>query len=140
MARPSSGAPAGASVCAVPSTTVVFDPADLYCGNSFDNVPIFVWMALWPLLLVAAVLYFKGEHDQPIRYRVPSPKVPESKEILQKPSIKVRVVLPRQEMDTAAHQSLTGLRRQRNPMLCPSHRPIPRIHQPLNPGCHRPSC
>lgn len=88
-----------------PSAAMVFGPADMYCGNSFDNVPIFVWMALWPLLLVAAVLYFKGEHDQPIRYRVPSPKVPSSKEILQKPSIKVRVVLARLEMDATAHQS-----------------------------------
>lgn len=52
-------------------------------------------MALWPLLLIAILLYFKGEHDQPIRYRVPSPKVPEPKEFLQKPSIKVRVMWSR---------------------------------------------
>lgn len=69
--------------------------ADLCCGDSFDNVPVFAWMALWPLLLIAVVLYFKGEHDQPIRYRVPSPKVPEPKEFLQKPSIKVRVMWSR---------------------------------------------
>lgn len=73
---------------------MVVDPADITCGNSFDNVPIFVWMVLSPLLLIAVIFYFKGEHDQPIRYRVPSPKVPEPKEILKKPSIKVRVVLP----------------------------------------------
>ncbi|KAG6367298.1 hypothetical protein INS49_001485 [Diaporthe citri] len=55
----------------------------------FDNAQIFVWMILCPLLLIAVVFYFKGEHDQPIRYRVPEPKVPEPKEILQKPNIKV---------------------------------------------------
>lgn len=79
------------------------------CGNSFDNVPIFVWMILSPLLLIAVVFYFKGEHDQPIRYRLPSPKVPETKEILQKPNIKVRVMLSRQKVDITAHQFLTGL-------------------------------
>lgn len=117
----------------------VFHPADMCCGNSFDNVPIFVWIALWPLLLVAVVFYFRGEHDQAIRYRVPSPKVPESKEILQKPNIKVRGLHPRQKVEIKAHQFLTGLRRQCNPMLRPSHRPISWIHQPLDPGRHRPS-
>jgi acyl-CoA reductase-like NAD-dependent aldehyde dehydrogenase len=63
-------------------------------------------MLLSPLLLLIVVWCFKGEHDQPIRYRVPSPKVPEPKEILQKPNIKVRVMLSRQEMDTMAHMSL----------------------------------
>lgn len=55
-------------------------------------------MVLSPLLLLVIVWYFRGEHDQPIRYRVPSPKVPEPKEILQKPSIKVRLMLFGQKM------------------------------------------
>lgn len=103
MACPSSRAPAGATVSAVPPLRPSWTPADICCGNSFDNVPIFVWTALLPLLLIVVVFYFKGEHDQPIRYRVPSPTVPEPKEILQKPNIKVRVVLPQQKTDIMAH-------------------------------------
>lgn len=57
-------------------------------------------MVFSPLLLLVIVWYFRGEHDQPIRYRVPSPKVPEPKEILQKPSIKVRLMLFGQKMGT----------------------------------------
>jgi hypothetical protein len=109
------------------------------CGDSFGSVPILAWMAIWPLLLLIVVWFVKGEHDQPVRYRVPSPKVPEPEEILQKPSIKVRLLLLGHGMDTAAHESLPGLRRQCNPVLRPSHRPFPRFHQPLEPGRHRPS-
>ncbi|KUI74544.1 hypothetical protein VM1G_10178 [Cytospora mali] len=54
-----------------------------------DNAPLLAWMALWPLALIAIWLYVKSENDEPIRYRVPSPKVPEPKEILENPSIKV---------------------------------------------------
>ncbi|ROW10570.1 hypothetical protein VMCG_01912 [Cytospora schulzeri] len=54
-----------------------------------DNVPLFAWTALWPLVLLAVFFYVKSEHDEPIRYRVPSPKVPEPKKILENPAIKV---------------------------------------------------
>ncbi|KUI60154.1 hypothetical protein VP1G_07367 [Cytospora mali] len=54
-----------------------------------DNAPLLAWTALWPLALIAIWLYVKSENDEPIRYRVPSPKVPEPKEILENPSIKV---------------------------------------------------
>lgn len=126
-------------MCSPSTTTTIVDLADMCRDDSFDNVPIFAWMAFWPLILAVVVWYLKGEHDQPIRYRVPSPKVPEPQEILQKPSIKVRVMLLRQIMDIMAHTSLTGLRRQCNSVLCPSHRPIPRFYQPFNSGGHRPS-
>ena len=68
---------------------VVLGPTDMYGGYRSANVPVFAWTALWPLVLLAVWFYVKGEHDAPIRYRVPSPKVPEPKEILSEPSIKV---------------------------------------------------
>ncbi|ROV95295.1 hypothetical protein VSDG_06028 [Cytospora chrysosperma] len=54
-----------------------------------DNVPLFAWTALWPLVLLAIFFYVKSERDEPIRYRIPSPKVPEPSKILENPSVKV---------------------------------------------------
>lgn len=54
-----------------------------------DNVPLFAWTALWPLVLLAIFFYVKSERGEPIRYRIPSPKVPEPSKILDNPSVKV---------------------------------------------------
>lgn len=55
-----------------------------------EDIPQAVWLALWPLALLVIYFYLKGEDDQPIRYRLPSPKMPEREEILSSPTIKVR--------------------------------------------------
>lgn len=65
-------------------------PADTWLSGRLEDVPKSVWLAVWPLALLAIWLYLKGENDQPIRYRVASPKKTEREEILSNPSIKVR--------------------------------------------------
>ncbi len=54
-----------------------------------DSVFTFLWTGL-----AALALWYLGlrENDQPIRYKIPSPKKPETVEILDEPSIKVRIV------------------------------------------------
>ncbi|KAK7743935.1 Meiotic Sister-Chromatid recombination aldehyde dehydrogenase [Cytospora paraplurivora] len=54
-----------------------------------DKVSVTAWTALWPLVLLAVWFYVKREHDEPIRYQIAPPKVPEPKEILSNPSVKV---------------------------------------------------
>lgn len=76
-----------------PEPVKVPPPADTWLPVRLEDVPKSVWLALWPLALLAFWFYLKGENDQPIRYRVPSPKTPEREEILSKPSIKVRLIL-----------------------------------------------
>lgn len=65
-------------------------PADAWLSGRLDNIPKSIWLAAWPLALLAIWFYVKGENDQPIRYRVASPKKTEKEEILFNPSIKVR--------------------------------------------------
>ncbi|KAK4187297.1 hypothetical protein QBC35DRAFT_498965 [Podospora australis] len=49
----------------------------------------FVWSLVWTAVALGAVWYIAiRENDQPVRYKVPSPKVPETVEILEEPSIK----------------------------------------------------
>lgn len=67
-------------------------PADNWLAGRLEDIPKFVWLALWPLALLAIWVYFKGENDQPIRYRLPSPKTPVREEFLSNPSIKVRAL------------------------------------------------
>jgi hypothetical protein len=65
-------------------------PANGWLADNLDNIPRAVWLALWPLGLLALVLwYLRGEHDRPIRYRVPSAHKPDREEIISKPSTKV---------------------------------------------------
>lgn len=66
-------------------------PANTWLGSRLDGVPRSVWVAVWPLALLAVWwLFLKGENDKPVRYRVPSPKLPDKDEFLSNPSIKVR--------------------------------------------------
>lgn len=66
-------------------------PANTWLGGRLDQVPQPVWIAVCPLALLAVWwLFLKGENNQPVRYRVPSPKLPEKEELLSNPTIKVR--------------------------------------------------
>lgn len=79
-------------------------PADTWFGGRLDDVPRSAWVAFWPLaLLVVWWLFLKGKNDRPIRYRVPSPKLPEKEEFLSNPTVKVR--LPRRHC-AARHEFL----------------------------------
>ncbi|KAK0633292.1 Aldehyde/histidinol dehydrogenase [Immersiella caudata] len=54
------------------------------------TIPRFLWPILWTGLGALALWFMVfRENDQPIRYKIPSPKEPEKVEILQSPSIKV---------------------------------------------------
>ncbi|AEO65120.1 uncharacterized protein THITE_2044375 [Thermothielavioides terrestris NRRL 8126] len=60
--------------------------------QSFEliGVPEHVWPYVWTALGVLVVCYLAlREDDRPIRYTVPSPKMPDQVEILDEPSIKV---------------------------------------------------
>lgn len=60
-------------------------------GRVADFQP-FIWKLLLTALGALALwITFGGERDQPIRYKVPSPKLPEKVEFLDRPSIKVRI-------------------------------------------------
>lgn len=66
-------------------------PANTWLGGRLDHVPSSVWLALALLVLLVVWWFFlKGENDRPIRYRVPSPKLPEKEELLSNPTVKVR--------------------------------------------------
>lgn len=69
--------------------------ANGWSAGRLDDIPQAAWLAIWPLALLAIFFYLKGENDQPIRYRVPSPHTPEREEILSNPTIKVRGQRPR---------------------------------------------
>lgn len=67
-------------------------PADTWFAGRFDDIPKSAWLIIWPLALIVLLWFFLvAENDQPIRYRVPSPKVPDQEEILTNPTIKVRL-------------------------------------------------
>ncbi|KAK1758568.1 Aldehyde/histidinol dehydrogenase [Echria macrotheca] len=54
------------------------------------EIPNFVWTLVWTCVGASALWYMAfREKDQPIRYKIPSPKLPEKHEILEQPSIKV---------------------------------------------------
>lgn len=73
----------------MPQAVKAARPADSWLSGRLEDVPKFIWLALWPIALLAIWFYLTGENDQPIRYRVPSPKTPEREEILSNPSVKV---------------------------------------------------
>lgn len=64
-------------------------PGDSWLGGRPFNIKEFSWLAIWPLALLFAVYLLRGASEQPVRYRVPSPRTPEKKELLSNPSIKV---------------------------------------------------
>lgn len=64
-------------------------PTDNWLGTRLQYIQMSPWMAIWPLVLLLILFYLTRENDQPIRYRVPSPRTPEKKELLSNPSIKV---------------------------------------------------
>lgn len=102
------------------------------------SVPDSLWTFIWTGLTALAVWYLGfRENDTPIRYKVPSPKRPEKVEILDEPSIKVRIALrlPRVHMaDTPAWH--TGPRLHRSPVLCPRDGPVPRPREPVDDKRH----
>ncbi len=65
-------------------------------NNRLSDLPestrTLLWTLLWTGLCALAVFHLAfRENDQPIRYKVPSPKRPETVEILDEPAIKVRI-------------------------------------------------
>lgn len=57
-----------------------------------ESTRTLLWTLLWTGLCALAVFHLAfRENDQPIRYKVPSPKRPETVEILDEPAIKVRI-------------------------------------------------
>lgn len=129
-----------------PEPVEVPRPADGWLSGRFEDVPRFVWLAVWPLALSLLALWFylTAENDQPIRYRVPSPKTPEREEILSNPSVKVRTAFCRNvETNTQFYsasltrRAISGPRNERGPMLRASDRPVPRLHQHCHPRRHR---
>ena len=60
-----------------------------------ESTRTLLWTLLWTGLCALAVFHLTfRENDQPIRYKVPSPKRPETVEILDEPAIKVRIPFP----------------------------------------------
>lgn len=58
---------------------------------SSSDVREYGWKFIWPAVGLSIIWYMTVglDSDQPIRYNVPRPKVPEDSEILEKPTIKV---------------------------------------------------
>ncbi|TPX13889.1 uncharacterized protein E0L32_005589 [Thyridium curvatum] len=54
------------------------------------QIPPVAWPAIWTALaaIILYIVYSATTSDTPIRYKIPSPKLPEKEEILEKPSIK----------------------------------------------------
>lgn len=77
----------------LPATTHANDntklPTNNWLGARLQNIHVSPWLAIWCLVLPLIILYLSRENDQPIQYRIPSPKIPEKKELLSNPSIKV---------------------------------------------------
>lgn len=63
--------------------------ADSWLSGRLEDLPRSILVAVWPLALLVVWYFVLGENDQPIRYRVPSPKSPEREEILPNPTVKV---------------------------------------------------
>ena len=62
--------------------------------SSTGGLPKFAWNVFWPSLVIFTVWFlWIRENDQPIRYTVPSPKVPAKYEVLEQPAIKVQPIL-----------------------------------------------
>lgn len=64
-------------------------PTDNWLGTRLQDIQISPWLVIWLLILPLILFYLSRENDQPIQYRIPSPKTPEKKELLSNPSIKV---------------------------------------------------
>lgn len=81
--------PYALSLC--PSTEYVDTtrPAGSWLGGRLNDLLKSSWLVIWPLALLLFLLYWRSENDQPIRYRVPSPRTPEKEELLSNPSTKV---------------------------------------------------
>lgn len=60
-----------------------------WLGARLDHVPKYLWLAIWPLALLAILFYLKGESGELVRYRVRSPKAPDKEETLKNPTVKV---------------------------------------------------
>lgn len=88
----------------LPATTHANDntklPTNNWLGDRLQNIQITPWLAIWCLVLPLILLYRSCENDQPIQYRIPSPKTPEKKELLSNPSIKV-CARKKTQMDTS---------------------------------------